>query len=527
MRHSWLVLLALAVVACGSDSALTPAPVTAQVSLAPGAFSLLTDTAVSGAVEFPAAAGSAAEYLVLGQLAVPSEVTANYLLGAQDVNGVRAPAQPAPGASLALRFHDMLRAREAAMAAQAPFFRSPFPVPRSSVTPPAFGSKRTFKVCGDIACDKTVNVSATADFVGAHAAIFLDDSAPSGGFTLPDILALGTQFDQVLYPIDNARFGAESDIDNNGVVIVLLTKQINALAPRPGCGTSFISGFFFGGDIDPQFRSQYNNGEIFYGLVPDPGATVSCAYTATSVKRIIPVTFIHEFQHMISYNQHVLQRGGAAEELWLNEGMSHLAEELGGLHYDSSGQAFVTNAFFLGDFYNAGQWMMRPDSNAMLATTPPGSLAERGAEWLFLRYLVDQFGAGMTNTLEQTTLTGTANLEAATGTAYRALLGRWGLALYLSDLPNFSAPQPLTYTTWQFRTAFAQWHTADPADFPRDFPLQPDSGEGGAAGLSGRLRAGSSAYLVATAPAGGTGFQLVFRNVPTSDQPQLAIARIR
>ena len=33
---------------------------------------------------------------------------------------------------------------------------------------------------------------------------------------------------------------------------------------------------------------------------------------------------------MISFNQHVLVRDGDAEDTWLNEGLSHYAEELGG-----------------------------------------------------------------------------------------------------------------------------------------------------------------------------------------------------
>ena len=33
---------------------------------------------------------------------------------------------------------------------------------------------------------------------------------------------------------------------------------------------------------------------------------------------------------MISYNQHVLVAAGSAEDTWLNEGLSHFAEELGG-----------------------------------------------------------------------------------------------------------------------------------------------------------------------------------------------------
>jgi hypothetical protein len=37
------------------------------------------------------------------------------------------------------------------------------------------------------------------------------------------------------------------------------------------------------------------------------------------VQAFVPITFIHEFQHMISFNQHVLVRGGDGEVLWLNE----------------------------------------------------------------------------------------------------------------------------------------------------------------------------------------------------------------
>jgi len=41
----------------------------------------------------------------------------------------------------------------------------------------------------------------------------------------------------------------------------------------------------------------------------------------------VPVTFIHEFQHMISFNQHVLVGNSVnGEVLWLNEGFSHYAK---------------------------------------------------------------------------------------------------------------------------------------------------------------------------------------------------------
>jgi hypothetical protein len=149
-------------------------------------------------------------------------------------------------------------------------------------------------------------------------------------------------------------FGAPSDIDGNGVVIILLTPRVNALIGWPDCRSSFVSGFFLAADLAPATRATYNNGEVFYAMVPDLSGTVSCPHPPSQVRQLIAPTFIHEFQHMISFNQHVLVRRGPVEALWLNEAMSHLAEELGGRHYDSLPADTATAAPFLsGDLRNA------------------------------------------------------------------------------------------------------------------------------------------------------------------------------
>lgn len=523
--------------ACSGGDPVQPLPVSALITLNPGEFALLKDSGVTGSVEFPAAGAGGASYLILGQLATTAgNVPAtSFTLGAR-VAGPGSPFAQVRQAGAAQRFHDMLRGREAEFARRTVLSPSVLGAPPARTPPPSVGSKRTFKVCGDLDCnDNTIkNVLATAQFVGTHAAIFLDDSVPAGGFTPTDIAQVGDQFDQVLWPIDNARFGSESDIDGNTVVIVLLSKRINMLVPEPDCNTSFVTGFFFGADIAPGFASQYNNGEVFYGMVPDPAGTVSCDYSTAYVKSIIPVTFIHEFQHMISFNQHVLARPGSDEVLWLNEAMSHLAEELGGLHYDSLGQSATASRFFGtqgGNLYNAYIWMRNPASNAMMTETPPGSLEERGAGWLFLRYLVDQFGPNLTRTLSQTALTGDANVAAATGTPFRTLLGRWGLAVYLNDAQGVTPPPLLSYGYWDFRSTFAQLHAGDPVNYPLGYPLVPDSGQGSAAFASGTIFPGGGAYIIATQPAGGAGFSLAFRGsngaaIASVRQPQLAVVRL-
>ena len=102
-----------------------------------------------------------------------------------------------------------------------------------------------------------------------------------------DLDNVGALFDDYLYPIDTTAFGRESDIDGNGVVIVLLTPRINALTRRLQPTGSVILGYFFGLDLLPD-EPNSNDGEIFYGLVPDPisaSCTISNAFRHTTICR--------------------------------------------------------------------------------------------------------------------------------------------------------------------------------------------------------------------------------------------------
>ena len=103
---------------------------------------------------------------------------------------------------------------------------------------------------------------------------------------------------------------------------------MNELSPNCNSTGSAILGFFFGLDLLPS-QQHSNDGEIFYGVVPGT-VTSGCTISKSFATANLPGVFIHEFQHMISFNQHVLVRGGTVEDTWLNEGLSHFAEELAG-----------------------------------------------------------------------------------------------------------------------------------------------------------------------------------------------------
>jgi len=540
----------------GTQPPLAPCKATSggQVSLGIGAYTVIDPTQTAGCAVFPSnPAGTTIEYLVVPQSAssIPDDSQAFKLGG----NPLAAPRPPAPlastfGPNVAQQFDLRLRLSEREFAAQVP--RPLLAPPRAPtlVTPVDSGNVRTFKVCNTLNCDPRKpttlsTVTATALKVGAHIAIFVDNAAPQPGLTDSDLNNLRTVFDTRLYETDTLAFGGESDIDNNGMVIVLMTGKVNALVTSAQCNSptgGYVAGFFFGADLitTPPFATG-NAGEIFYSIVPDPSGTLSCQHSVSAVTQLVPVTFVHEFQHMISFNQHFLVRGNFPEDLWLNEGLSHYAEENGGRTFLPDTATFCRYAF--GDLYNSAQYFAAPQNYFLVDTAGIGGLANRGAYWLFVRYLVDQVGAtlgsadSVTRRLDGTALIGATNVSNATGgTAFPTVLARWGLANYVSDLPGFTAPPELQYMTWKFRTDYQTMKTACGAFFstgnlPSQFPLTPSVVDGSAA-LAGMLRAGSGSYYRLQQAASAPGFTLLFSNsaggaLRTTLVPRLNVIRLQ
>ena len=151
---------------------------------------------------------------------------------------------------------------------------------------------------------------------------------------------------------------------------------------------------------------------------------------------------------------------------------------------------------------------------------------------MFTRYIVDQFGDSLPGRLVQTTLVGASNVAAKTGARFDSTIARWGLANWVSDLPNFTAPPELKYKVWHFRTTFGGLNSSDPHDFPLPYPLVPPISAGNAVSLSGKLWAGSGAYVRVVQPPNGAAFTLQFSAngsapVLPAIVPRLTVIRIR
>jgi hypothetical protein len=472
---------------------------------------------------------------------VPGSATANIVSASRQALPAQAGATADLG-QMQRRLDGELRKREREVAAAARSSGAAMGPLASKVhadaVPPAVGSSTSFHVLSSFTNGSQYTTdTATLKYSGSHLLIYLSKNAPPGGFTDSQIAAFGNTFDLDLYTIDVATFGTPSDIDANGRVIVLLSPIINKLTNASACASQgYIAGFFNAVDLLPtQYPGKSNGAEIFYSLVPDPNATVSCTHTVAAVEQLTPSTFIHEFQHMISFGQHSIIRNGNEEDPWLNEGLSHVAEELGSRYYENRfppptgrtdpGQAFPDSAqgFISGDLYNSYHYLFNTastDTSDIASVSNwgngDGTLVQRGGVWLFLRWLGDQEDSLVYGRLDQTSLTGIPNVEAAAGATFPTLFGEFSLALYTDSLPGVprsSIPSALRFTSRNLRALYAKQHQRNPSNFGQTFPIQALALTPGSA-RSESMFPGTMDFFVLTAPSSGSALGLKF--APTS-----------
>jgi hypothetical protein len=424
-------------------------------------------------------------------------------------------------------FEARLRARESALAAALP---SPRPALRASATSAAIGDLRSFRVISTIDATEFATVNARLAVAGMNVLVWVDTLAPD---ELSDttLAAVGRHLDQDLYPLAVNAFGETSDVDGDARVQIVLSPVVNALTPAGFCSLSgFVGAFFSAHDLYPGSPNA-NGAEVMYGFVPDSTGRFGCPHLASEFARVLPTAFVHEMQHVISYYQHVMRRGGSEEEVWLNEGLSHAAEELASKVYETrypwpSGRASPeqlfpdsSSSFILFNLVNAYLFLRQPYASSLTSFQEGGTIEERGGAWLFVRWLADQYGEDMLRRLVQTPLRGAANVADKTAVPFSETIGDFAIALYADSIPGLpreSVPQKWRFRSRNWRELFQRLNVI--ANFP-PFPIELlDVPWGGSA--SGSLRAGGFAFLRVDVPAGEASVTLRF--VRSGGEPWLA-----
>jgi hypothetical protein len=344
---------------------------------------------------------------------------------------------------------------------------------------PAVGQSATVRVpslkSGDAPCSVFSTITATVKHVSQRAIVLQDDASPANGFTTTDFQAIGAEFDNLIYATDTAYFGAGSDEDTNGRIVILYTPEVNKATPR-GSG-SLLAGFFWAGDLFPRTGTggcnQSNVGELFYLLVPDPTGTFSSARQVTDVREKTRGTVAHEFQHMLNAGSRLNNPAVRDfEDVWLDEALAHMAEELvgrakvgaGPLEELTHAQIFDVgnnlrdyNAFFFQNFARFEDWLRDPGNKAPVSEQADTSLAVRGAAWALVRYAADNYSGDNPKAFVRALATGPgvgiANLTSklSGGTSLETLLTGWHVANYADNLSIPNLPQRFSYRSWNIR----------------------------------------------------------------------------
>jgi hypothetical protein len=322
--------------------------------------------------------------------------------------------------------------------------------------------------------------------VSARAVVVHDTANPAGGFTDSDYQRFAVTFDTLITPVNDAAFGAPTDIDRNAKVVIFFTRAVNELTPAGA--TFYYGGFFHPRDLLPRqqngaaFCEGSNEGEMFYMLVPDPAGEVNGNRRRIGFVDSVTIgTLAHEYQHLVNAGRRAYVNDATTdEEVWLNEGLSHIAEEL--VFYRATGMAPRQNlggAQFGAQPYDglfteylapnvARLRVFLLNTHNFSPYTAGDGLATRGAVWTFLRYLADRRGAGDGDVwmrLVNTRTAGLVNLAEVFGPDVLRMLREWTVSLYTDDyVPGVASP--LSQPSWNFRSAFP----ALPV-LPRSYPL--------------------------------------------------------
>jgi len=246
--------------------------------------------------------------------------------------------------------------------------------------------------------------------VGEKSIVLADTANPSGGFTRADYQRFAQRFDTLVYPLDRDAFGEPSDIDGNARVAILFTRAVNELTPANS--GAYVGGFFHPRDLFPRSQSPTlgvcatsNEGELFYMMVPDPTGIVNGnRFRLGMVDTLTTGVLAHELQHLINASRRMYVNTAAQEfeETWLNEGLSHVAQEL--LYFRESGlaprarlsarsitdtrlhwESWVAND--ASNFVNFYVYLLDPANHSPIDAGD--ALETRGATWAFLRYAAD------------------------------------------------------------------------------------------------------------------------------------------
>ncbi len=116
-------------------------------------------------------------------------------------------------------------------------------------TSPALGTQFSLNGNANSACGTPQPHGARVVAVSTHAIVAVDTLAPPNGFSTVDYQNFAATFDTLIFPLDTLNYGAPTDIDQNGHVLLFFSPLVNQLSQRGA--SAYVGGFFYSRDLFP------------------------------------------------------------------------------------------------------------------------------------------------------------------------------------------------------------------------------------------------------------------------------------
>jgi hypothetical protein len=312
--------------------------------------------------------------------------------------------------------------------------------------------------------------------------------------------------------LDN-YFGTMSDLDQNERLIVLVTKKVNE--------SSGILGFVWSGDFyDSASCPASDQGELFYGVAPDPLGDVDRVRSVEDILRIYPGLIAHEATHVVQLGR-IVMGNASGKTSWEIEGGATLTEQVVGFVEEGHTpgldlgwreiQAADPPGWFR-DWWNDGAYYFGYRTSGKAPGAPElcswagrasegndgpclNGRAPYGVPSNFLRMLMDRYGpsypggeAALINALTGSGERGMANVASVVGEDFRRPLAYFSIALWADGRVG----------DW-----ITSWNVADVyGNLVPDARLEPYTSDASVPSVQASVRALSTQYVDWT-PAGG------------------------
>jgi hypothetical protein len=286
-------------------------------------------------------------------------------------------------------------------------------------------------------------------------------------------------------------YGAPTDLDGNGRVLLYFTGAMNRLSPP--ASSTVVPARAHPRDLMNQTVCPGSNvGEIIYMLAADPtGQINSNVRTVSSIKGSAASFAGHELSHLVNDSRRLFVNGAPGfEEPWLDEALAGMADER--MFYvattnptaipasprtglttgsnivvsnlttgpDASIRVAAFNTFENVLYGQFRPWLQNPARTGFVLSSVTAQ-EQRGAAAFFLRYAADRAAqenrpggeAAFLSALLNSTTTGETSLNALLGADGRLWMRDFLMSLYMDDA-GINAAAQYTTTSWNYRSLY-------------------------------------------------------------------------